>query len=121
VTALGEPVDHERVRRVGVRDAHVEEEVASAGDDEDAHDLGQVGGPVAESFDVLAGRGRIVTAIRAWTWRPSASIAIEAWYPDLSGSAAQRCRAPGTAASGHREGAGVRHGDLADAPDEERF
>jgi hypothetical protein len=57
VTALGEPVDHERVQRVGVRDAHVEEEVASAGDDEDAHDLGQVGGPVAESFDVLAGRG----------------------------------------------------------------
>jgi hypothetical protein len=38
-------------------------------------------------------------------------------YGELSGSAAQRCRAPGTAASGHRESAGLRHGGLADARD----
>src|SRR5262245_45225323 len=53
--ALRETVDHEGVERVRVRDAEVKEEVAAAGDDEDAHDLGELGRPVAEALDVLAG------------------------------------------------------------------
>lgn len=54
---LGEAVDDKRVQRISVRHADVQEEVAASGDNEDAHDLRQVGSPVPKSLDVLA-RGR---------------------------------------------------------------
>jgi hypothetical protein len=44
------------VEGVGVRYGDVEQEVVSAGDDEDADGLGDAVGPVAERFDVLVGR-----------------------------------------------------------------
>lgn len=44
-----EAVDHKRVQSVGVQHADVQEKVASAGDDEDADDFGQLSRPVAEA------------------------------------------------------------------------
>jgi hypothetical protein len=73
--ALGETVDDERVQRVGVLDANVQQEVLLAGDDEDAISSGR---PAAQSRNAsMFSRdgGRMRTAISACTSRPSASSA----------------------------------------------
>ena len=46
---FGQPVDHKRVERVGVRNGDMEEEVVATGDDEDADGFGELVRPVAES------------------------------------------------------------------------
>jgi hypothetical protein len=53
---FGQPVDHKRVERGGVRNGDMEEEVVATGDDEDADGFGELVRPVAESLDVLARR-----------------------------------------------------------------
>jgi len=54
--ALREPVDNERVQILVVSHGDVYEEILSPRDDEDADGLGQLGGPVAESFNVAPRR-----------------------------------------------------------------
>jgi Protein of unknown function (DUF2000) len=62
--ALGQPVDHEGVQRVGAGDGDVEQEVVAARHHEHADDLRQPGGPVARTVLELAQESQ-VAATRA--------------------------------------------------------
>src|SRR5215218_8233923 len=79
--ALGQPVDDERVQRIGVRDRHVQEEVAAAGDQEHADELRERRGPVAKPLDVLP---RAVLALTTGARRPAL---VGEDFADASGAA----------------------------------
>lgn len=52
--SLGQPVDHERIERVGVPHSDVQEEVVASCYHEQPDQLGECPGPVSETLDVGA-------------------------------------------------------------------